>query len=151
MKARQSSTRPDRRLPGELPTTETTIEAAERKIRFIERKLVKDYEAWHGGERVPRAWPIDSSGERIECDIFDASRNEIVEAKAGASRWYVRMALGQLLDYRRLEPSRPSIAVLLPEAPNEELQRLLAEHGAKIIHRANDGDGFVRRDPPAVT
>jgi hypothetical protein len=81
-------------LPGELPTTKTTIEAAERKIRFIERKLVKDHEAWHGGELVPRAWPIDSSGERIECDIFDASRNEIVEAKAGASRWYVRMALG---------------------------------------------------------
>jgi hypothetical protein len=140
---RQRSTRTERRLPGELPPTEITTEAGRHKIEFIERKLVADYAARHGGELVPKAWTIGSTGERIECDIFDAARNEIVEAKAGATRWYVRMALGQLLDYRRHEPPRPNIAVLLPELPNKDLQDLLIEHGVTIIYQ--DGKEFVRR------
>jgi nucleoid DNA-binding protein len=146
---RQPSTPADRQLPDELPTTEITVKAAQRKIRRIERKLVKDYEAWHGGKLVPKAWTIDSTGERIECDIFDVSRNEIVEAKAGATRRYVRMALGQLLDYRRHEPTHPNIAMLLPELPNKDLQRLVAEHGVTIIHRA--GKGFDCREPAVRT
>ena len=36
------------------------------------------------------------------CDLFDDDRGVLVEAKANADRGGVRMAIGQLKDYRRM-------------------------------------------------
>ena len=73
-------------------------------------------------------------------DIHDATRNHLYEAKASASREAVRMALGQLLDYRRGFDDRPDISVLLPERPAEDLLKLLAENGVGCCYETSKGD-----------
>ncbi|MGW5146370.1 hypothetical protein [Rhodococcus koreensis] len=72
-------------------------------------------------------------------DIHDATTNHLYEAKASASREAVRMALGQLLDYRRSFVAQPAISVLLPERPVEDLLKLLAENGVGCIYETASG------------
>ncbi|WP_329562822.1 hypothetical protein [Kitasatospora sp. NBC_01266] len=79
-------------------------------------------------------------------DLYDATAHVLYEAKGSSSREAVRMALGQLLDYRRFahtdeNPEDPRCAVLLPELPDQDLQELLASHDIAIVHRA--GDDFL--------
>ncbi|MDV6281491.1 hypothetical protein [Rhodococcus jostii] len=72
-------------------------------------------------------------------DIHDATTNHLYEAKASASREAVRMALGQLLDYRRGFDERPDISVLLPERPTEDLLKLLAENSVGCTYETASG------------
>ena len=44
------------------------------------------------------------------------------------------MATGQLCDYRRFVPAGVTCAVLLPELPREDLQKLLASAGVGIYY-----------------
>ena len=48
-------------------------------------------------------------------DLYDATRNNLLEAKGTVTREAIRMAIGQLADYRRFVDPRPSCGVLLPE------------------------------------
>jgi hypothetical protein len=77
-------------------------------------------------------------------DLFDATANELYEAKGTATRNAVRLAIGQLLDYQRHIPSRDAtLAILLPERPADDLVDLL--HACKIACVYEDGRGrFVR-------
>jgi hypothetical protein len=63
------------------------------------------------------------------CDVYVSRRGHLIEAKGSASREYIRMAIGQLLDYKQLtEKARKPIsrlAVLLPERPAADLEELL--------------------------
>ncbi|MCJ0906096.1 hypothetical protein [Rhodococcus sp. ARC_M6] len=72
-------------------------------------------------------------------DIHDVSNNHLYEAKASASREAVRMALGQLLDYRRGFDLRPELSVLLPERPVDDLLKLLAENGVGCTYETSSG------------
>ena len=49
----------------------------------------------------------------------------------------VRMAIGQLFDYRRFAPPGARTAVLLPEKPRADLLELLAGAGIESIWPAN--------------
>ena len=49
-----------------------------------------------------------------------------IEAKASCRRESIRMAIGQLLDYRRYEKTQPELAMLLPSEPNPDIRELLA-------------------------
>lgn len=65
-------------------------------------------------------------GTALYTDLFDHDTRLLVEAKAVSDRAAIRMAIGQLLDYRRLVDPAPEVcAVLLPEAPTEDLVDLL--------------------------
>jgi hypothetical protein len=72
-------------------------------------------------------------------DIHDVSNNHLYEAKASASREAVRMALGQLLDYRRGFDLRPEVSVLLPDRPVEDLLKLLAENAVGCTYEKSAG------------
>jgi hypothetical protein len=81
------------------------------------------------------------AGTAIRTDLFNVSRHQLVEAKDNVSRQKIRMALGQLLDYRRFIDPPPDSAVLVPSKPGDELIELLARYGISVIWRA--GAGFA--------
>lgn len=71
-------------------------------------------------------------------DLFNERTNELVEAKASCRRQDIRMAVGQMADYRRFLHPPPSCKVLLPDAPPSELLELLwsQEIGALVPDEA---------------
>jgi hypothetical protein len=88
--------------------------------------------------REQRTRPPREARELI-CDIHDKTRNLLVEAKGTGARGEVRMAIGQLLDYRRFFDPQPSCALLLPERPRRDLEDLLASAGISVIWKTDSG------------
>lgn len=84
----------------------------------------------------------------LRCDLFDDSDSTLVEAKGIVSREAVRMAIGQLLDYRRFEPGSPKLAVLLPWRPSTDLLDLIHSAGASAVWKGPAG--FAAADPPST-
>ena len=72
-------------------------------------------------------------------DLYDRTNNVLYEAKASSSREAVRMALGQLMDYRRFVIEDPELAVLLPVRPSADLVELLAEHRVRCVVPTSSG------------
>ncbi|MFZ2178237.1 MAG: hypothetical protein WAW17_30280 [Rhodococcus sp. (in: high G+C Gram-positive bacteria)] len=95
------------------PSTSTTAVKAEANLVAQFEKHLKGV-----GHMVHRL-KIQPDGESpyLYTDIFDATDNILYEAKGVATREAVRMALGQLLDYRRYIQTAPALAVLLPHEP----------------------------------
>jgi hypothetical protein len=88
----------------------------------------------HGSDVVCRL-EIRPEGvtEALYVDLFNEATNELVEAKATARREQIRMAIGQIGDYRRFVVSRPNCKVLLPEAPSPDLLDLLWSQRIGVI------------------
>jgi hypothetical protein len=110
-----------------------------------EQKLVLAYFAFmrERGSQITRHL-IQPEGEAkpIFSDIYDATRNNLLEAKGTVTREAIRMAIGQLADYRRFIEPRPSCAVLLPERPRSDLEMLLSVEGIAVVWPIEDG-GFA--------
>ena len=78
-------------------------------------------------------------------DIFDATSQELYEAKGSASRPNVRLALGQLLDYKRHIPvATMEISVLLPHKPAPDLVALLLENSVNCVWETDVPGQFGR-------
>lgn len=108
----------------------------------IEAGLVLRYQQHLGRPLVSYEVPIAGTAIVLRTDIFDPASGELIEAKGSAARSHVRMALGQLFDYRRSVRPR-SLAVLLPQHPGPDLVFLLHENGVACIYE--DGKGrFIR-------
>ena len=87
-----------------------------------EQALVCEYADWMKATDVKviaRWYRVPGSARPLRCDAYLPDRNLLVEAKGSDARSSIRMAIGQLLDYRRLQESHPSMAVLLPHKPSE--------------------------------
>ena len=75
-------------------------------------------------------------------DLYDATDNVLYELKGSSSRNAVRMAVGQLQDYRRhIPPKDAQLVVLLPERPVDDLAELVESAGMTLVYE--DGDKFV--------
>ncbi|MEU7004848.1 hypothetical protein [Nonomuraea sp. NPDC046570] len=75
-------------------------------------------------------------------DLYDTTAHILYELKGNIGRNAVRMAIGQLMDYRRhVIPSNPALAVLLPEEPHDDIKALLYDLGIALVYRA--GGTFV--------
>ncbi len=71
-------------------------------------------------------------------DLYDNNSNVLYEAKGTSSREAVRMAIGQLMDYRRHITPTPTLAILLPEKPHSDLQSLLSSVNIHLVYRNKD-------------
>jgi hypothetical protein len=78
-------------------------------------------------------------------DIFDSTQNVLYEAKGVATREAIRLAIGQLLDYRRHVPTNPSMAVLVPVRPSDDLVQLLNGLNIRCVYETRLGS-FVSAD-----
>jgi hypothetical protein len=123
----------------EVSRTTTSYTAARR-----EQSLVLEYcEAVTAEGRELARFRVRPAGEARELvsDIYDKTRNNLIEAKGTGSRGEVRMAIGQLFDYRRFIKPAPACAVLLPGRPRDDVEDLLTSAGFAAIWK--DGDAFL--------
>jgi 5-methylcytosine-specific restriction protein A len=79
--------------------------------------------------------------------MYEPKRHLLIEAKGSASREDVRMAIGQLYDYDLLTheagKGKSDLALLLPERPSADVERLLDSLKIGLIWR--DGRKFADR------
>lgn len=109
-----------------------------------EQKLVLALEAHllARGHKVTRQRLLPSGEARpIITDLFDATAGLLVEAKGSVERNAIRMAIGQLCDYRRFfaDGELKYVAALFPTEPRADLRSLLSEQGIIVIHRIENG------------
>jgi hypothetical protein len=82
--------------------------------------------------------------KNLRCDAYEEDRRNLIEAKCSAKREYIRMAVGQLLDYAYLGRKllgKPNMAVLLPERPAAKLYEWLS--GLHIFVAWREKDAFL--------
>jgi hypothetical protein len=75
---------------------------------------------------------------RMEGTNFPIRDSRVIEAKGTCDRDAFRMAIGQLVDYRRFMKA-PPCAILLPEKPNDDLLSLAKAEGIGIIWPSDEG------------
>ena len=88
------------------------------------------------------------SGSALVCDLVDETDQVLYEAKGDVKRTSVRMAIGQLLDYRRFEKPPKSLAILLPREPAADLIALIHSVPAFVVWPTKGG--FESSQPPAL-
>ena len=92
------------------------------------------------GHRVTRHWyQLHSSAPALVSDLVDETDLVLYEAKGDVRRSSVRMAIGQLLDYRRFEPPAMGLAILLPRQPAQDIIGLIGSVPASAVWRTKDG------------
>jgi len=104
-----------------------------RSARKAEGELVDQYRRWLLAKN--RKLTI-ACYQGLRCDAYEAGRRNLVEAKSSIKREYIRMAVGQLLDYAylgRAELGSPNMAILLPRKPDLALLDWLAKLNISII------------------
>jgi hypothetical protein len=126
--------------------TETFIvnpSGEQRAAERAEQRLVLSYRDHMAGKsiRVCRKKYLPAGEVRpIFSDAWVPARNALIEAKNSDSRDALRMAIGQLYDYRRFHQSQPHLAVLLPYPPTGDRLDLL--RSAHIEALWPHGSGF---------
>ena len=138
-------------VPVEEMNTERMMVDPAREPFEAERResaLVQKFKSYmigvhHAVERLQ----ITPAGEAkpIFTDVYLRDLNILVEAKGGIDRSSIRMAIGQLMDYRRFVKAQSvRCAVLLPEVPRPDLLELLAYAGV-LVYLPEKGE-FVLMD-----
>ena len=91
-----------------------------------------------GREVTRHLYSVAGSGSPLACDLVDETTHVLYEAKGDVRRASVRMAIGQLLDYRRFEGAPMNLAVLLPRQPSQDLIALVHSVPASVVWRTKD-------------
>ncbi|PPG34116.1 hypothetical protein C5C25_03310 [Rathayibacter sp. AY2B9] len=121
----------------------------DRVVSRIEFELQSDFGLWLTENGTPPSrltLPVGSS--RVEPDLYVQSSGWIVEAKKSTARSFVRMAIGQVLDYAHLAQREGYAAVpviLLPGRPEEDMLDLI--RSLSIITAFRSDEGFDLIDP----
>jgi hypothetical protein len=124
-------------VPVESQFTERMLVEPDREPYEAERREAKlllafrDYLV-HEGHAVVRLRILpEGEVKPILSDVFVSATGLLVEAKGSIDRNSIRMAIGQLMDYRRFVKN-PRCAILLPERPREDLVSLIRNAGIGI-------------------
>ena len=89
-----------------------------------EARLVDAYVEWVNEEG--RFGQDYLPGPKFYTDLFDRRYRRLIEAKASADRKDLRMAVGQLLDYKVFYPKRkPGLGILVPQKPTPSALKFL--------------------------
>ncbi|WP_369272560.1 hypothetical protein AB5J55_23515 [Streptomyces sp. R11] len=147
-KAKQTGVKDKKTEKHSTGSTTASIRGGERQVIRREGQLVTAFEDHlTAAGHVFNSFQITIEGEvgALVPDLYDSTDNVLYEAKGQATRNAVRFAIGQLLDYRRhlKVPDGLRLAVLLPEAPSEDVQELLMAENIALVTRTAEGfDGF---------
>ncbi|REK87587.1 hypothetical protein DY245_26310 [Streptomyces inhibens] len=120
------------------------IPASKRKVLLREGELVAAFaEHLADAGHKTHSFQITIAGEpgTLTPDLYDATEHVLYEAKGLTTRSNVRMAIGQLADYRRHIPECKTlrVAVLLPSAPTPDVQQLLTDQNIGLVYQTDDG------------
>ncbi|MEV8517242.1 hypothetical protein [Dactylosporangium sp. NPDC051484] len=137
-------------LEGSIDDVYTVPAVSPRIAQKRERQLVEAYKEFlkAQGHDAESRWRLKLSNQLVpmHTDVYDKTGNELYEAKGTATRNDVRMAIGQLLDYRRHISTNPKLTVLLPERPSADVTALIHSVGFSCVYQYAPGV-FGRRDP----
>ena len=108
-----------------------------------EAQLVARFKAFRGksGNELKR-FKIRPAGDLSYqlTDVYDPATKTLYEAKGTTTRESVRMAVGQLLDYRRHIPSEvDNLAILLPHRPSDDLCAFVSSLAMQLTYEAPNG------------
>ncbi|MFD3541821.1 hypothetical protein ACFWUQ_20310 [Streptomyces sp. NPDC058662] len=137
-----------------LETTAHVVGGARRVMRR-EGQLVKAFEAHlEQAGHAFKSFDIRVEGEPgvLTPDVYDETDHVLYEAKGQTTRDNVRMAIGQLADYRRhiKNMERLRVAVLLPSAPTADVRDLLAAQRIALVFQTEGGfEGFPLPTDPS--
>jgi hypothetical protein len=120
-------------VPSREPTVFQRLEGA-LVARFVQFKSKQGIVL-----RSIRFQPLNWLGA-LRCDLYDADKSMLIEAKANCDRESIRLAIGQLADYRRLYGQPCRTAVLLPYRPHPDLIDLM--NSQQVLPIWEDGDTF---------
>lgn len=140
------------RVPVEEQHTERAFVSPDREPFELERReasLVHRYRLHlhRQGHDVDRLRLVPPGESRpLYTDLWDETDKELIEAKGTVTRDTLRLAVGQLLDYRRFAEAN-TLAVLVPSRPRPDLIRYLHEVGISAVYP--DGNDWVRVEPGA--
>ncbi len=132
-------------VPIERQHTERAFVAPTREPYEAERreqKLVLALEEHLGGlgHEISRQQFLPPGEARpLLTDLYDATTGTLVEGKGTTERTAIRMAIGQLADYRRFFDALHHLAVLVPRRPRNDLCDLLARQGIEVIYPIESG------------
>ena len=129
----------ERNLTDTFSTSGTEPSIGERR----EGKLVQDFTIHleEFGHKVKR-WKLTPQGEikSFLTDPYDLTEDHLYEAKGSSAREKVRMAVGQLLDYKRLMETPPKkLSVLLPHEPSPDIKSFLIAYRIGCTWQQEDG------------
>lgn len=113
-----------------------------REAERAEAALVNDYQAHLAAEGVAVSRKKYRTGQvrPLFCDLWVQDWRALIEAKNSDSRERLRMAIGQLYDYRRFhDEPHVRLAVLLPHKPSPDGLALLQSAGIEAIWRYGEG------------
>jgi len=141
-------------VPVEERNTERMVVEPSREPYEAERReseLVQRFKAAMEKEgRSAGRLKITPEGEAkpIFTDLYFKEEGLLVEAKGSTDRMSVRMAIGQLMDYRRFAKAKCRCAVLLPSRPRADLVQLLSYAGIALYYpNARKFDAVFPRKP----
>jgi hypothetical protein len=114
-------------------------EAERREQRLV---LALEAHLCSHGHKVSRQRLLPPGEARpILTDLFDETMGMLIEAKGTVERSAIRMAIGQLADYKRFfgegQPNR--MAVLVPSEPRKDLCELLFSQEIDLIYPTESG------------
>lgn len=111
-----------------------------RREGLLMEAFKKDLEA---AGHVHKSFQITIAGEvgALTPDLYDITDHVLYEAKGLTTRTNIRMAIGQLADYRRHLPNPEGLraAVLLPSEPSKDVKDLLASQNVHLVYQTEDG------------
>lgn len=87
------------------------------------------------------AYQIKPAGtsSTLKTDLYDETNHVLYSLRGSCSREDIRMAVGQLKDYRRhIEPKNPRLAVALPNMPCDDLQDFLQAENILLVYQAGE-------------
>lgn len=122
----------------------TQLPPGDRVVSRVEFQLQADFGRWLTDRGTPPSrLKLPVAGAIIEPDMYVEAEGWVVEAKKSTGREYVRMAIGQVLDYthnaRGLD-AHVSPMILLPGRAEADLVELSAGLGITLALR--EGDSF---------
>ncbi|MFJ6776706.1 restriction endonuclease, partial [Kitasatospora sp. NPDC091257] len=118
------------------------VERARRSIRDAEIDLALRYRAHleRLGHEIRRVQILPPGEVRpFYADLHDRTGNVLIECKASPTRQALRLAIGQLLDYRRFFSPTPRLAVLTRSKPRQDLIDLCSSMTIEVIWLEEDG------------
>jgi hypothetical protein len=93
------------------------------------------------GHNVSRAKIIPpGEGAPLYSDLWDETTGELVEAKASVARDHIRMAVGQMLDYRRFVSGAKTFTILVPQRPRDDLVAFIHSVGLGVLYPDGEDD-----------
>jgi len=105
------------------------------KAEKKEAKLVENYK--QALSEFGRKLEVARYG-RLRCDAYERKGRNLIEAKGSTGREFIRMAVGQLLDYAFQAKANPQLrikhkAILIPQKPSVDILKWLASLGIHVI------------------